>query len=135
MTFNNICIKIKRLKLELHGICVIISPFFFRLSFYCIFIPPPFFSLPFPFKLTLFWIFMDFSSLCDTYLFYFFHFQIELFHFCNVFYSLYFSIFLLFYQIELVVFSDLFFSPFRSHPRVFYQWINFNSWWQRETQR
>lgn len=58
---------------------------------------------------------MDFSSLCDTYLFYFFHFQIELFYFSNVSWL---SIFVLLYQIELAVFLIFPFAPF-IHVLVF----------------
>lgn len=135
MTFNNICIKIKRLKLELHGICVIISPFFFRLSFYCIFIPPLFFLYLSLLNWPFFGFLWTFHPFVIPISFISFIFRLNYSTFATYFIPLYFSIFLLFYQIELVVFSDLFFSPFRSHPRVFYQWINFNSWWQRETQR
>lgn len=104
-----------KLRLNLKRNCIIILSF--RLSFYCIFTPflppPPPFSLSF--KFWPFWTFMDFSSLCDTYLFYFFHFQIELFYFSNVSWL---SIFVLLYQIELAVFLIFPFAPF-IHVLVF----------------
>lgn len=77
---------------------------------------------------------MDFSSLCDTYFFYFFHFQIELFYFSNVSWL---SIFVLLYQIELAVFLIFPFAPF---IRVLVFSISEltsirDTRWQKETQK